>query len=321
MNYPEENTKKLQKTLQNIEKTLKSGDFYIETLEENLINKKLSEISPEDLERNLITLNITLTLKKLPGKELETNTSNLVNSTIIGGGNEGINPKNDIIGVLNDFMASKVNFVINDILKKSEMNKKHFENLKEELLNELILDDRLKEDINGHMLKLMESNLNNMSMFNEKMKKSVLNADPDEFNHVINNYFQSKIDFIFLNTKNSLIKEVHKKNPDVSQILLDNYINTKIKQKNEIIKSQIISHIQKNDNNDLNNIKKSVINNLDDEEKINQVVNDYLKSTLGKLKEEDYEVKDDKDELPEDLKIMIDGFLDELIKKNFEGGN
>ena len=315
MNYDESNSKTLQKTLQNLEKVIKTGDFYIEKLEENLIGQNLSEIPLEILQKNLITINLTLTLRKIPGKELNTNTSNLVNSTIIEepkNSSQNLTKNNNIINFLNDYMASKVNFVINE--KKNDI---HFDNLKEELLNELILDERLKEDINSHMLKLMESNLNNMEIFNDKIKKSVINNNnPNEFNDVINNYFQSKINFIFLNTKNSLIKEVQKQNPKVSQILLDNYINTKINQKNDIIKSQILTHFQKNDNN-LQNIKNSIIDNFDDEQKINELVNDYLNDTLFKL---DYDVDGDVvegGELGEKEKEMVDEFLEGLVKRNF----
>lgn len=56
----------------------------LEHAEEKILNKKLDDFKEEELlQRNQITLVTNFTLKKLPGKEVETKQGNIVDSQVL----------------------------------------------------------------------------------------------------------------------------------------------------------------------------------------------------------------------------------------------
>ena len=344
----EDSNIKLQLSFKKILELIDNGNFFIESIQESAAGIQLDKLNKDDLyARNRISLNLTIELNKLPGMENTTSTvGNLVNSTFMGAGdyyNEAVNnamqdlkDHSAIYDVLNKFIASKVNNVMDELIekKKNDNEASNITDIKNEILKELS-GSVVKEDINKYLQLLIEKNLADPNFVSklqasvnyEQFKKSIVRDDRLEFSQCINSYLGNKIDLIVQQKRESLIEDIKKTHPEiVKSQKFNDYITSKLIEQNERIKSTLLVKINEQDEQEIVKLKAEMGEHINDDDKLNEILNNFLVEKVNQavdLNRDNIEVKDDEviegdKNLTLEIKTEVNNYIGRLILDNIQ---
>lgn len=344
----EESNMKLQIAFKKVLELIDNGEFYVTKIEENVGGISLSQLTADDLAtRNKVTFNFNIDLTKMPGKENpDSNTGNLVNSTVVKEGKKNYydSAVNHIITdlieseslnvVLNNFIKSKINTVIDDMTqKKGDVDSKYINQLKEELLKEMVIS-KADPNVSQHLALMIEKNMADPILLSklqasinyDQFKKSVINNNQLEFSHCINSYLGGRIDIIMQQKKELLISEIKKNNLNIKSEKIDEYIKSKIIEQNEKLKSTLNVKINGANTDDVDKLKKDMNENIDDDEQLNNLLNNFLIEQVKEalVKNEDELKKEEakggnKEEIEVNKEVMK--YMEKLIETNIKGSN
>lgn len=294
---------KLQDSLRRILELADNGNFYIEYIAENAAGTPLDKLNAEDLcSCNKISLNLTIQLVKLPGMEnKKSGVSNLVNSTIVDPGNyyneavsnaiQELKDKGDILDAVNKMIGSKVGDVIDGMIlnDKNDHDLQIKKKVKEEILKEMS-KSAVKEDINKYLQIIIEQNLTDPEFISklqasvnyDMFKKSIISKDKIDFSQCINSYLGNRIDMILQQKRDDLIDDIKNTHPEVAQSQrFHDFINSKLFEQNEKIKSNMLIKINENTEADISKLKQEMIDNFGNDDKLNEVLNQFMFDNVG----------------------------------------
>lgn len=339
---------KLQLSFKKILELLDDGNFYIEAIHENAGGTELDKIDKDNLySRNRVSLNLTVELNKLPGMENNKPTSgNIVNSTFMGAGQHydetvasAMNDLRDtsaIYDVLNKFITSKVNNVMDELIekKKTTSEESDIKEFRDEIMKGLSTS-MVKDDINKYLQMLIEKNLTDPNFVSKlqasvnygQFKKSIVKDDKLEFSQCINSYLGNKMDMIVQQKRESIIEDLKKLHPDVvkSQKFND-YVTSRLIEQNEKLRSTVLVKINEQDEEEIVKLKDQMGENIEDDEKLNNVLNNFLLEKVNQavdINSNNIEVKDDEvldgnKELTLEIKKEVNNHIGKLIIDNIQ---
>jgi len=343
----EDSNVKLQQSFKKVLELVDNGNFYIDSIKENAAGIEFEKLNKEDLyTRNKISLNLTIELNKLPGMEnTQSTVGNLVNSMVIDAGDYYNNTINNamqdlkdhsaIFDVLNKFIASKINNVMDEIIEKNHTTEaSNIKDIKDEVIKELQCS-AVKEDINKYLQLLIEKNLADPAFVSklqasvnyEQFKKSIVKYDKIEFSQCINSYLGHKIDLIIQNKKDELIQDIKKTHPEILQShKFNDYITSRLIEQNEKIKSTILVKINQNEEHELHVLKERMEEHINDDEKLNHILNNFLIEKVNEavqtnhdnVEVKDNEVVDGDRELTVAIKGEVNAYIAKLIIDNIQ---
>lgn len=347
----EESNIKLQLSFKKILELIDNGNFYIDLINEHAAGNELSNHKKEDLySRNKISLNLTIELTKLPGMENHESTlGNLVNSTVIetndyykeavSNAMQDLKDTSAIYDVLNNFIASKVNTLMDDIIEKRKLqtNASDINNIKTDLVKELSAS-AVKDDMNKHLQLLIEKNLADPNFISklqasvnyEQFKKSIIKEDNLDFSQCISTYVSNKLDQIVQQKQDELIEEIKKEHPEtIKSEKFTDYVKSKFVKNNEKIKSTILLNINQPNEQDMSKLKDEMGKNINNDDKLNDILNNFMFDKVNKAveqiknntEEQDEYKSDDDNELTTAIKDEIDGYIAKLIANNTHNSN
>lgn len=347
----EDSNIKLQISFKKVLELIDNGNFYIDAIQDNAAGIPFDQLNREDLyTRNKISLNLTIELNKMPGMENHNSTiGNLVNSTVVDPGsyyNEAVNnvmqdlkDHSAIYDVLNKFIASKVNTLMDDLIEKNKGNTEgsDIKEFKNELMKELS-GSVIKEDMNKYLALLIEKNLTDPNFVSklqasinyEQFKKSIIKDDRLEFSQCINSYLGNRIDIIVQQRKDELIEEIKKIHPDMlkSQKFND-YITSKLIEHNEKLKSTILIRINEQEEHEITKLKNEMEEHINNDDKLNDILNNFLVEKVNQaveLNRDNLEVRDDEildgnKQLTLEVKIEVNNYIAKLILDNIQNSS
>ena len=342
---------KLQESFKKVLELIDNGNFYIDTVSESAGGSDFDKLNKDDLyARNKITLNLTVELHKLPGMEnAHSSVGNLVTSTVvdldpyydntINMALQDLKDTSAIFDVLNKFIASKVNNIMGEIIErgKESQGTSNVNQLRVELGKELS-NSAVQQDMNRYLQVLIEKNLADpvfvsklqASINYEQFKKSIIRDDKLEFSQCINSYVNNRIDFIVQQRKDELIEDIKRAHPEMlKSAKFHDYITSRIIEQNERLKSTILIKINEQEEHDIVNLKTEMNENVNDDERLNEIMNNFLLQTVEQaaqlayksmyIKEEDALGGDKK--LSEDINNEVNEYIAKLIRDNIQNSS
>lgn len=344
----EDSNIKLQLSFKKVLELIDNGNFFIESINETAAGQDIDKLNKEDLYScNKISLNITLEINKMPGMENSKSTvGNLVNSTVIDPGNyynetvntalQDLKDASAIYEVLNKFIASKVNNVLDELIekKKNQVEASGINEIKTELVKELT-GSVVKENINTYLQLIIERNLADPAFVSklqasinyDQFKKSIIKDDKMEFSQCINSYLGNKIDIIVQQRKEQLIEEILKTHPELAQsVKLHDYVASKIIEHNEKFKSTILVKINEHEEHDIVKLKNEMGEFINDDDKLNDIMNQFLVDKINQAVDlnktqilvKDDEVFENNKNLSMAIKTEVNDFLARIILDNIQ---